>query len=300
MSSLALIVPTFRRADQVAALLQSVDRGTVVPAEIVVVDNDPSPAGTDAWGDVMLIQAGLGLNLAGARNRGWRATRSEVCLFLDDDNIVEEDTLVLLQNAMSAPDIGMAGPVIYDADRRVVWSAGISRSMWTTKTRHLYCTSALPPATTWPTDDMPDAFAIPRRVLERVGGFDEQQFPFHYDEADIGQRIRALGYRAIVVREARVWHGGGTAASTAGGQAAAVIRAFQLSGPRRVSLMSRARVRFHRKYSRGIQRVVATGVFAPIHAFLISVACLRQPVRLALRLRVVKALFQGLVEGFAG
>ena len=64
----------------------------------------------------------------------------------------------------------------------------------------------LPDEQTWPTDDMPDAFAVPRTVLEAVGGLDEERFPFHYDEADLGARIRALGFRGVVVRDARVRH----------------------------------------------------------------------------------------------
>jgi GT2 family glycosyltransferase len=299
VGSTSVVVPTFRRPQQLELLLNSLFSGTVVPDEVVVVDNDPQPSCVPHWPSawpVRVIHAGLGLNLAGARNAGWRAAKSDVCIFLDDDNVVGETTLAHLQCAATRSDVGLAAPVIYDAGRpELVWCAGTYRSKWTTRTRFLYRGSALPAANAWPTEDMPDAFAIPRRILDLVGGFDEQTFPFHYDEADICERIRGRGYRAIVVREARVWHSGGTA-SDAGAEA---IRAFQISGPRRVSLMTRARVLFHKKHSRGVQRLVAVGVFAPIYAALVSVACLRQPGTLSLKLRVSRAVFEGLAEGFA-
>jgi GT2 family glycosyltransferase len=76
--------------------------------------------------------------------------------------------------------------------RGTVWCAGISRS-------RLDGSDPLHPGgrvdhagsyRRWPTDDMPDAFAIPRDVLDKIGGFDEERFPIHYDEADLNARIR--------------------------------------------------------------------------------------------------------------
>ena len=181
-----------------------------MPDEVIVIDNDPeSSACPDPIPGLPLriVHAGLGLNLAGARNLGWRSTSSSVCVFIDDDNAVEPEAIDELARVFEDREVGLAGPVIYSGDEAIVWCAGIRRSPWTTRTRWpLHGQWQLPDEQTWPTDDMPDAFAVPRTVLEAVGGLDEERFPFHYDEADLGARIRALGFRGVVVRDARVRH----------------------------------------------------------------------------------------------
>ncbi len=46
-----------------------------------------------------VVQAGLGISVAGARNVGWRDATSDLCIFIDDDNRVEHDTIAELARA---------------------------------------------------------------------------------------------------------------------------------------------------------------------------------------------------------
>jgi glycosyltransferase involved in cell wall biosynthesis/GT2 family glycosyltransferase len=299
--SVAVVIPTYRRPEDVARLLAGLAGGSRVPDEVVVVDNDSS--GTDhfqapAGLNVRTLRAGLGLNLAGARNRGWQDTTSDLCVFIDDDNEVARDTIEELALAASAnPQIGLLGPVILERARpKLVWCAGTRRSMWTTRTYFMHrgeeCTSL---ANMWPTDDMPDALAIPMHVLHATGGFDELTFPFHYDEGDVACRIRALGYRTVVVGSARVWHAGGVMTDPG----MEMIRAWQLNGSRRVRLMVRARVLFHSRHSRGPQRLVALSVGIPTYVAIVAAACLRcRRVLLRVRVATICAIFAGAADGY--
>jgi GT2 family glycosyltransferase len=299
VTTVAVIVPTFRRQGLLNALLASLFAGEQTPDEVIVVDNDPLGSCECQWPrewPIQVIHAGLGLNLAGARNRGWRSAHSDLCFFVDDDNTVDLGTIQLLAAASQDASIGLLAPVIYESTNPAsVWCGGIYRSMWTTKTTFiLQGHSDLPTQASWPTLEMPDAFAVPRSVLNQIGGFDETRYPFHYDEADLGQRIRAGGLSTIVVRAAGVYHNRGDAPG------AEMMRAYELNGERRVEMMVSARVRFHRQYSGPVQRLVALGVFIPIYSAVLAFNCLMSSGAMARKATVIRAIFRGVIRGFRG
>jgi hypothetical protein len=126
---------------------------------------------------VRVVHVGLGLNLAGARNAGWRYADSDLCGSLTTTTSLSA-TPSQSWPAFDVADVGCAGPVMYAGDTGTVWCGGIRRSAWTGVTRCLLRgKSVLPCTATWHTDDMPDAFAVPRAVIEAVDGLDDQRFP---------------------------------------------------------------------------------------------------------------------------
>ena len=296
---IAVVIPTYRRPDMLRALLLSLRTGTRVPDEVVVVDNDPagsaSPEPIEGL-HVRVIQAGLGLNVAGARNVGWKESSSDIAFFIDDDNVVEPKAIAELARSFEIGDVGLAGPIIYAGDGGTIWCAGITRSSWTGFTRCLLSGGTeLPSESTWLTEDMPDAFAVPRDVLEAVGGFDEQRFPIHYEEADLGARIRECGLRTIVVRDARVRHYGWVGLSAG----RAMVRATVSHGEGRARQMALSRIRFHARHSRGLHRVSSVGLFIPVWLVVTSMACLPARAPLISRLTTVRAIWAGAIAGYA-
>ncbi len=296
--TIAVLIPTFRRSEMLKALLGSLSQGRRIPDEVIVVDNDPERS---AYPEpirglpVRVIHAGLGLNLAGARNIGWRSADSDLCIFIDDDNVVERDAIAELARPFETSHIGLAGPVIYAGDTGTVWCGGIRRSSWTGLTRCLLRgQSILPAATTWHTDDMPDAFAVPSAVLEAIGGFDEERFPIHYDEADLAARVRGLGLRTIVVGGARVRHYGWVGISP--GQA--IVKATTMHSAERARQMALSRVRFHMLHSRGLPRLSSVGVFIPVWMIVTMAACLRADGSWADRITTVRAVGAGTLAGY--
>jgi GT2 family glycosyltransferase len=296
--TIAVVIPTFRRPKLLQALLGSLREGSRIPDEVIVVDNDPERS---AYPEpvpglvVRVVHVGLGLNLAGARNAGWRSADSDLCVFIDDDNVVERDAIFELARPFDSTRIGFAGPVIYAGDTGTVWCGGIRRSGWTGVTRcRLRGRSVLPAATTWHTDDMPDAFAVPRPVLEAVNGFDDERFPIHYDEADLAVRIRELGLRTIVVRDARVRHYGWVGISP--GQA--IVQAVTLHSAGRARQMALSRVRFHMLHSQGLQRLSSAGVFIPVWMIVTMTACLLADGPWADRIATVRAVGAGTLAGY--
>jgi len=296
--TVAVVIPTYRRPERLHALLISLNEGTRIPDEVIVIDNDPESFGCPEAPSALplrVVHAGLGLNVSGARNLGWRSTSSSLCVFIDDDNAVEPEAIERLARVFEDPNVGLAGPVIYSGDEEIIWCAGIRRSPWTTRTIWpLHGESHLPDARTWPTEDMPDAFAVPRTVLDALDGLDEERFPFHYEEADLGARIRALGLRGVIVRDARVRHYSRVKLSIGD----TMVRATVLNGADRARWFARNRIRFHALHYRGLERLCALGVFVPVWTLATSVACLRAAGAWNIRLAAARAIMAGAVDGY--
>lgn len=94
MPSLALCIPTFRRAGLMRRLLEDAAQQTLQPDIVVIVDGDPGsgevrqvlerPGLPEAWR--LLYVASNHANLAYQRYLGWRAAQgSDLLLYLDDD-----------------------------------------------------------------------------------------------------------------------------------------------------------------------------------------------------------------------
>jgi histidinol-phosphate phosphatase family protein len=122
---------------------------------------------------------------------GWRTSSAEWIAFLDDDVVPDDDWVVLLEGDLAAcgPEVGASQGrlrVPLPTDRRPAdWErnvAGLETARWATA-------------------DM----AYRRAALQRVGGFDER-FPRAYrEDADLGLRVVADGWR-IVTGERRIAH----------------------------------------------------------------------------------------------
>jgi GT2 family glycosyltransferase len=295
---IAVIIPTFRRPQLLRRLVDSLTTSQVLPEEIIVVDNDPegSVDPADLPADVQVLHAGFGINVNAARNAGWRASRSDVCLFIDDDNEVQDRCLGALAVACRDESVGVAGPVIYSGDEGKICCAGTTLSRWTGMTRCIGFGQSEPPNTRprWPTSGVPDAYALRRDVLEQLGGFDDVAFPMCGEEFDLGERVSALGLDRIVVREARIRHYGNVSEN----HGEHMVRNMLQHGPQRVRLMARSRVRVHRRYANGLARYTTLLLFVPLWALASAVACLRVKAPLGARLQAVKAIVAGLAEGY--
>jgi O-methyltransferase len=279
-------------------LLVSLSQGSRVPDETLVVDNDPelSADPTPVPGLVVrVVPAALGISLSGARNAGWRAASCDICIFIDDDNVVERDAIDLLARACLDSDVGLAGPVILAGDNEEIWCAGIIRSQWTGQTRCILSGETIVPEhSVWETDDMPDAFAVPRAVLEKLDGFDDKNFPIHYDESDFTARIRKLGLRNIVVGDAIVRHYGWVGVSPG----RAMVRASASHGTDRVRQMGLSRVRYHTMHATGLRRASSVGVFLPVWVGLTFIGCLRVDEPWNVRLATMRAVGSGVLDGY--
>jgi histidinol-phosphate phosphatase family protein len=183
-----VVIPTVGRPS-LEVLLGSLAASTEpLPTRVLLVDDrrDPEgpllPDGPPArLQDRIVVLRGPAAGPAAARNAGWRESRADWVVFLDDDVIPDKDWSARLSGDLAGLGAGVAGSqgrvrVPLPEDRRPTdWERNV-KGLETSR---------------WITADI----AYRRAVLEKVGGFDER-FPRAYrEDADLGLRVTRNGYR---------------------------------------------------------------------------------------------------------
>ncbi|HEY1653646.1 MAG TPA: glycosyltransferase family 2 protein [Candidatus Tumulicola sp.] len=203
------VVVSHNRREQVKSLLESVYRGRRVPDECIVVDNashdDTVEMLAREFPAVRTIANKTNFMGSYAVNQGIEAASSEFVYVSADDNVVDENCIGALADAMSAtPDAGLVAPVMYyyEAPDRI-WFAGCEVNMLTGLTRFAM---DLPAREIVETTCAPNCYVLRRSVLRLIGGQDHAAFPFHHEEADFSFRAAKIGFKSYVARDAREWH----------------------------------------------------------------------------------------------
>jgi glycosyltransferase involved in cell wall biosynthesis len=139
---------------------------------------------------------------AAARNAGWRKASGGLILFLDDDVLPEPHLLeehLAWHEGHPEDELGVLGLVRWARELKVTpfmrWlEQGIQfqfpRSAGDAGWGRFYTANA----------------SVKRRLLDRVDGFDEVAFPFHYEDLDLAYRMFKLGFRLLYNPRASAEH----------------------------------------------------------------------------------------------
>ncbi len=183
----SVVVPTWDEAKYLPALLASLRVQTVPPLEVIVADS----GSTDGTPD--LARAAGALVLEGGRkgpgegrNRGARAARGDILLFLDADCIAPPDLLSAVEAAVDRPDVVGGTTAFMPADGRPIERAllalanGYQKAMtlWGFPHNAGYC------------------FFFRKDAFERLGGLREDMLL--NETHDLAMRSRPLGVFRIL------------------------------------------------------------------------------------------------------
>jgi len=229
----SVIVVAADSGDDLGRCIEHVLAGSA-PVEVLVSDNASSDGSVEAaaarWaGDARLriVRNGVNLGFGAGCNRAAELARGDALLLLNPDCLLDGDALArLCAHLASDPAIGLLGASIVSPDgcpepasrrrdptlRRALMSlSGLARLA----PRHPGLAGIeLPPRdTALPLQDV-DAVSgalmlLPRRVFERLGGFDEGYF-LHCEDLDLCRRVRDAGLRVACANDVRVVHGKGS------------------------------------------------------------------------------------------
>jgi hypothetical protein len=231
---LSVIIVTYKSRDEIRACLDSIPRtlggGGV---EVIVVEN----ASGDGIGDVLrsdygwvkLVEPGDNLGFGKANNLGFELARGEYILFLNPDTISNRESWEHCLGRLEAEaDIGVISPrlVMLDGEMDLACRRSIP-TVWDGFCRALglasrfpgsrmfagYNLTFLPERGTYEVGSVNGAFMLcPRRVLVRVGIFDEQFFMYG-DDLDLNFRIHQGGYRVVYDGRVQMIHIKGASSS---------------------------------------------------------------------------------------
>ncbi len=253
--SVSVIVATFNRSRALERLLDSVRDTHYCDLEVVVVDcaarADALKVLEDAHTGVRFLHPGREILPSEARNLGASSCRGALLLFVDDDNVVEQETVCALVRAFVEDDrLGLAAPVVYYLDApTTVWSAGSYRRALSSRT--VFPNRGQPlrvsPGQKWPfpCEDFADAYMVRRDVFARIRGFDAVHFPIHFEEADLCRRVRDSGYAIRLVPGSSVWHD-----IPLPGAMSQLGRSLHIHSPLRAFYAARSRIVFQMMHER--------------------------------------------------
>lgn len=213
--TVAVVILNWNKASLTRRCLECARSATALNPLWIVVDNGSTPPMHDLPADVVLIRNDVNLGFAGGVNVGLRramAAGTDYFWLLNNDAEPLPGTLDMLVNAAQAdPRIGLASPVILNSDDNdaidwhgSIWRDGVyddtkdpdTYASWLAQTPNQICLTGT-------------ALLLTRRLIEKIGAFDERLFAY-WEDTDISLRAAAAGFRARVVSDAAVRHASGT------------------------------------------------------------------------------------------
>jgi GT2 family glycosyltransferase len=208
-SSVAAVVVVFRQsASVVACLMESLERQTALPGEVVLVDN---------WGDAELdsiahdsslnarvIRPGGNIGYVSACNLAAASVTSEWVFFLNPDAIPDPEALKILLGAADQSTAVVGAQVLLPGGDRV--NAGdnplhVSGLSWSG--RYLEAPEHGPPRDVAVASGT--ALLVRRADFDQIGGYNPDYFMYQ-DDVDLAWRARMAGRRVVLAPEAVVVH----------------------------------------------------------------------------------------------
>ncbi len=198
---LSVVIPTHNGEATLAACLESLQASSLLPAEVIVVDD----ASTDGTAEIArrfgcrIVGLDKNLGAARAKNCGAAIATGDILFFTDDDVSVSRDALAhLIENFDNPQVVGVVGLL----DRKVPFDGFAShfKNLWMRFTYAkvprerigLFYTSVA---------------AMRREVFLQLGGFDENYRGASIaEDTEFGQRAWAAGHRIVLDPRAVVTH----------------------------------------------------------------------------------------------
>jgi GT2 family glycosyltransferase len=201
VTNVSIVIPTLGRATSIHEVIAGLERQTPRTELEVLVITDADGAGEEV-GKLDQGARSFPLTLltveregvSAKRNRGWRAANAPLILFLDDD-IVPSRRLVAehieWHRRHPEPEVGVLGAVRWS--RRVKVTPFMR---WLEMGIQFDYRNIEGPEAGWGRFYTCNA-SVKRGMLERAGGFDEENFPFGYEDLELAKRMADDGFRLL-------------------------------------------------------------------------------------------------------
>lgn len=216
--NVSVIVVNWNRRDLLRESLQSLSEQRAAPFEVILVDNGSTDGSVEMAGlefrssgafHLRIIQNDENRGFCAANNQGFAAAEGEFIALLNNDAVAHPDWLSELIRAFDqGEDVGMAASkiVVYENPGRIdkaghlIYLDGQNRGRGTGEADVGQYDRV--EETLWPDGC---AAMYRRRMIEEIGGFDEDFFAYG-DDAELGLRARIAGWRCVYIPRAVVRH----------------------------------------------------------------------------------------------
>jgi GT2 family glycosyltransferase len=246
---LSIIVVNWNSATLLEECLNSIARWlTGVSYEAIVVDNNSSRQDVEilkseletkfTWARFIYNSKNIGF--AKANNLALQYAKGKYILLLNPDTCFINERFINLLSFLEQPRIGMVGCKLLNSDRsiqlscfyfptprRALATSLLLHKLMPLKLRRRLAYSAADHNRKQSPDWVMGAFMLlPRRVMEQIGGFDEEIFMYGED-MDLCYKVRSLGLDIIYSPEFELIHYGGCSGRQAWSDAKKEIMVYQ-------------------------------------------------------------------------
>jgi GT2 family glycosyltransferase len=196
---ITLVIPCYNADAFIGTMLHSVEKQTLSPTEILVIDDGSSDGSREIVRQhpgVRLISHDRNYGIAAARNTAWKNAIGDIIVYLDADTIAHQNLLEELVKFYNSGDIAGVGGrgleicqiSLYDRWRKEVLFQGWGEQF---------------------ISDVPFLFGLcssfRRQFLNDLGGFDPF-FRISGEDMDLSYRARKAGFRLVYNPNALVFH----------------------------------------------------------------------------------------------
>ena len=272
----SIVISTKNRLADLKECLNSISKLSYENYEIIINDNN-STDGTvsyirSKYPSVNLIASKVDMGAAEGKNIGLRQASGDFVFFLDSDNTVRNDIVSqLLTPLLEDENNAVSGSKIYYSnDPSRIWSLGAEINMYTSKCTHIGGDIDLGQFDVTYRGHFPCVYMIRKSVLDKVGEFDSDYF-IMYEESDLQERIRKLGYNIILCSSAIAWHNIITISDNSN-----PLRKVGLFSKTRAYYSARNRIIFMKKNSEKIHKAVFFSIFLPMFTLYYTIKVLRR------------------------
>jgi glycosyltransferase involved in cell wall biosynthesis len=207
--NVSVVIPTYRRSDALPRTLDALESQTCGKDafEVIVVDDPVEDDSRSVIEQVAARNRSIEVRIlhreargvSAARNIGWRGARASIVMFLGDDILASPTLLqehIDWHATRGGADVGVLG--------HVDWASELTATpfmRWLERGVQFDYTAIRGDEADW-FNFYTANISLPRALLEEVNGFDEERFPFLYEDLDLGYRLNRRGFRLLYNRHA--------------------------------------------------------------------------------------------------
>lgn len=217
---ISVVVPTYNSWETLISCVESFEKQSVKPFEIIVVDNASKDR---TWSELKklkvknsfytsklkIIRNNKNLGVTGGRNAGIKHThrKSDYIFFFDHDMVAHKMMLEKLYCvAEESGDIGIVTPKIYYwSNQKRIWSAGTGVNLWTGQVLFRGGSDVGQYDEVEEVQVAPAAMLVEKKVINKIGGFDDRYFSV-WEDTDFSFRARKIGFKVMYAPDAVAYH----------------------------------------------------------------------------------------------
>jgi len=268
----SVIIPTLDRKKQLLNCVNSIIASNFKDYEIIIIDNGSKSSISEIVNTnpeiIRVITNTKNKGLACARNQGILASNGEYLLFVDDDNILENNMIRMMVDTLhDRNDVGIVAPkTFYKDDPYRIWFYGAGLNRMTSRAEFPYFDVVDKKNvinSNMKVSSVHNCFMIRKDVFEKVGMFDEKMFVTH-TEFDLCMKAEPH-YSILLVGKAICYHDKPREVKKK------TIRRYGFTNEYRVYYLARNRAVIIKRYSNLIHKFMFIVIFYPLFTIYYSI-----------------------------